>query len=84
MHVAAIHTAAEICFLTAAASAAELDRRVAEYVRAQVDDRLWPDDAREVHALLDAGRLRDATTLYFSAGTRWDRQMLVTSVVESE
>jgi len=83
VHIAAVHTPAEVCFLTAAETAAELEQVIADYVRRNADDRLWPFEASQVHALLDVGEIAEATQLYFaSVGTRWDEETLVTSVVE--
>ena len=60
LHVAVVHTVDAVRLITAATSRAALADRLAEYVRQQAEDRLWPDDARCLHRLL-AEAERDAT-----------------------
>ena len=65
-------------FTAAAASRPQLLQDVARYVRRHADDQLWPADARDVRALLEAGRLEAAIGRYFAlVGARWDKEWLV-------
>ncbi|HEY2064524.1 MAG TPA: hypothetical protein VGG84_01085 [Gemmatimonadaceae bacterium] len=78
--VAVVHAADGVRFAVSTDLEAELTHRLAEYVRARVDDVLWPDDATHVRTLLAVGDLMGAIECYFwHVGDRWDAEWLVTS-----
>lgn len=57
--------------------------RVADYVRDRCGDVLWPAAASGVRAMLDAGNLSGAISLYFErVGERWDEERLELEAVE--
>jgi hypothetical protein len=75
--MAVVHTADGVRCVAAGANAATVASGVAEYVRQRCDDVLWPDAARQVHAMLDAGDLYAAISHYFDrTGERWDEERL--------
>jgi hypothetical protein len=60
-----------------AATPADRERQVAEYVRRQAYEKLAPRTRNAVHALLEAGRREDAIRTYFDAvGDEWDQEWL--------
>ena len=78
LHVAVVHTAGAISFVTAASSRAGLSKRLADYVRRRAGERLWAGDARRLRRLCAAKQFDRAVELYFaSVGERWDEEWLV-------
>ncbi len=77
LHYAIVSGADGIHF---AASGADEDKMIGglvRYLRQRCGFTLWPQDASEVIALLDAGQMTDAIALYFDrVGDRWDREYL--------
>jgi hypothetical protein len=74
---AIVHAADGVRLVTTAESREILFARLAEYVRERCDDMLWSDAAAQVRALLVAGDLHAAITLYFArTGERWDEEIL--------
>lgn len=78
--VAVVSTFDAVRFSAAAMTRHELVERIAEYVRGNAHEQLWPAHAAEVSALLDAGLLEPAIDRYFTlVGERWDDEWLVTT-----
>lgn len=74
---AVIHAADGVRFIAIARHHDALAAQIAEYIRERCDDVLWADDARQVHALLEEGRVVAAIGLYFArVGERWDEERL--------
>jgi hypothetical protein len=83
LHVAVVHSADAVRFVAVARSPETLAARLAEYVRREADDALWPADARRVHRPLSAGRPEGAVAAYFAAvGARWDEERLAVARVD--
>ena len=65
------------CFSAAAATPELLTQEIAAYVSSRCEYVLWDADACRVRALLDAGELDAAISLYFArVGERWDEERL--------
>lgn len=78
-----MHAADGPQFTAVAACPEALAHRLAEYVRRKHEAQLWPADAARVRALLDAGELDAAVTMYFErVGERWDEEWLVTAQID--
>lgn len=85
LYVAVVHAVDGVRFTTAAASRRELVHRVAEYVQRWGGYVLRPDHARHLRGLLARGEWEAAVELYFAlVGKRWDKEWLVTAVVEAD
>lgn len=77
IHVAAVCTAAEVRMLAGALAPADLERRLAAYVRRNATQLLWPTESARVLRLLEQGQSDEAISVYFSAvGDRWDQEFL--------
>ena len=77
LHYAIVSGADGIHFAASGADEDKMFAGLVRYVRQRCGFTLWPHDAREVIALLDAGRMTDAIALYFDrVGDRWDREYL--------
>lgn len=71
-----------VLLLSVAETAAARDRDVAGYVRRQAAPQLAPGTRDRVLALLDAGAVAGAVSLYFdTVGDEWDREWLYLAVV---
>jgi hypothetical protein len=74
---AIVHFAGGVSFFASAACPEALAQQLALYVLQRCDHVLWPDNARQVRALLDEGSLTEAIALYFEhTGARWERERL--------
>lgn len=74
---AIVHVAGGVNFVASARCPEALSEQLARYVLGRCDDVLWPEAARQVRALFDAGRPADAIALYFDrTGRRWERERL--------
>lgn len=83
--VAVVHAADGVRLAVAAASRAELVRRLAEYVRRRGRYVLLPDHARHLGSLLARGELEAAVEAYFGrVGQRWGEEWLVTAAVPTD
>jgi hypothetical protein len=83
LYVAVVHAVDGVRFTTAAASRRELVHRIAEYVQRWGGYVLRPDHARHLRGLLARGEWEAAVELYFGVvGKRWDKEWLVTAVVD--
>jgi hypothetical protein len=72
-----VHGPGAVHLVVVAATPADRERQVAEYVRCQASEKLAPRTRETVHALLEAGRREDAIRAYFEAvGDEWDHQWL--------
>jgi len=79
-----VHAVDGVRFTTAASSRRDLIHRVAEYVQRWGGYVLRPDHARHLRGLLARGESEAAVELYFAlVGKRWDKEWLVTAVVET-
>ena len=79
-HTAVVYAIDGVRFVAAATSRRALLRRVAQYVERHAGDRLWANDARRVHHLLDVAAHEEAVELYFAlVGERWDEEWIVLS-----
>jgi hypothetical protein len=77
LHYAIVSGPDGIHFAAAGADEGTMIAGLVRYIRQRCDFTLWPRDASEVVALLDAGRWTDAIELYFDrVGDRWDREVL--------
>lgn len=66
-----------VTFASASPTRAGLAAELSAYAHRQADDRLWADDARDVHDLYELGQHHAAVERYFSAvGGRWDAERL--------
>ena len=84
LYAAVVHTIENVLLLTAGTSLEEVTGHVAGYVQENAEDMLWPEDGRQVRALLDEGRRSEAIELYFTrVGERWDREYLKIERVEA-
>lgn len=83
--VAVVHSARDVRFVTACSDVEALLRRLAAYVRERAPDTLWPDEARMVRALLEAGKLVRAIERYLDAvGDRWDAEWLTVTTATAD
>jgi hypothetical protein len=77
LHYAIVSGPDGIHFAASGADQNKMFAGLVRYLRQRCGFTLWPRDAREVIALLDAGRTTDAIALYFDrVGDRWDREYL--------
>jgi hypothetical protein len=82
LRIAIVHAWDGVRFAAAAASRAELVRRLADHVRRRAPHTLWPADARHVRSLLARGELEAAVEVYFGrVGERWEQEWLVTTAI---
>lgn len=85
LRLAVVSSGSQVVFAAVAVSDPGLVRRLAEYVGERAPLTLWPDDARRVAGLLEAGRLREGVAAYFSSvGGRWDPEHLDVRTVPVE
>jgi len=78
--VAVVSTLDTVRFSAAAVTRHLLVEQVADYVRRNSHEQLWPAHATEVDRLLDSGLLEPAIERYFTlVGERWDAEWLVTT-----
>jgi hypothetical protein len=78
---ATVRAADGVRFVAASRCAHEIARALVEYVRARCDDVLWPEPARDVHALIAAHQSCAAIATYFEhVGERWDEESLELSL----
>jgi hypothetical protein len=74
---AKVHAADGVRFAATAESPKLLTTQLEAYVRERCDDVLWPQDARQVQAYLEADNPDAAISLYFArVGDRWDDERL--------
>src|SRR5687768_2896705 len=72
-YTATIRASDGVRFTAAAATPELLTREIVAYVMSRGDYVLWPEDARRVRELIEAGEAAAAINLYFaSVGDRWD------------
>lgn len=77
VHVAVVHAADQICFVTASPIEEEMLRKVAQRMLEEAHFLLWENDAGRFRNLASEGRYREAVHFYFSrVGNRWDSQHL--------
>ena len=77
LHYAIVSGPDGIHFASAGADEDKMFAGLVRYIKQRCGFTLWPRDANEVIALLDAGRTTDAIDLYFDrVGERWDREYL--------
>lgn len=77
LHYAIVSGPDGIHFAAAGADEDKMFAGLVRYIRQRCGFTLWPRDARQVIALLDAGRMADAIEMYFDrVGDRWDREYL--------
>lgn len=78
--VAVVSTFDAVRFSAAAMTRHDLVEQIAEYVRRNAHEQLWPAHAAEVCVLIDTGLLEPAIERYFAlVGERWDDEWLVTT-----
>jgi hypothetical protein len=79
---ATVRAADGVRFVIVSPCAHEIARSLVEYVRARCDDVLWPEPARDVHALIAAHQSYAAIAAYFEhVGERWDEESLELSLI---
>ena len=77
LHYAIVSGPDGIHFAASGPSEDKMFAGLVRYIRQRCGFTLWPRDANEVIASLDAGRTADAIALYFDrVGERWDREFL--------
>lgn len=77
LHYAIVSGPDGIHFAAAGPDEAKMFAGLIRYIEQRCGFTLWPRDAREVLAMLDAGRMADAIETYFDrVGDRWDREYL--------
>jgi len=77
LHYAIVSGPDGIHFAASGPSEDKMFAGLVRYIRQRCGFTLWPRDANEVIASLDAGRTADAIALYFDrVGERWDREYL--------
>ncbi|HKS07096.1 MAG TPA: hypothetical protein VJR92_12370 [Gemmatimonadaceae bacterium] len=77
LYTAVVHAEDGVRFVAAAPNAANVTQQLLRYVAERCDHALWPDDARDVHLMIAAGRVDDAIAHYFAhVGARWDAERL--------
>jgi hypothetical protein len=85
VYLGVVYGADGVRLAVAAASRAELVRRLANYVRRRGDHALLPDHARHLTALLARGEQEAAVETYFGlVGERWDEEWLVTAAASAD
>jgi hypothetical protein len=74
---AVVHSLDTVRFVASARNAYELCTKILTYIDERCDDVLWPESARQVHALIEERRPFAAIALYFAeVGERWDEEWL--------
>jgi hypothetical protein len=77
LHYAIVSGPDGMQFAAAGADEDEMIAGLVRYIKQRCGFTLWPRDAGEVMALLDAGQTADAIDLYFDrVGDRWDSEYL--------
>ncbi len=78
LHVAIVCAIDGVRFAAVAVSERQCLAQIAEYVKEQAAEQLWPPSAGRIHELFDAGDVTGATAEYFRrSGERWDAEWLV-------
>jgi len=78
--VAVVHTVDSVRFVVTSTCRQELLQELSRYACENALDRLWPEDAAHVAALVAAGAPEAAIAHYFdTVGQRWDAEWLVTT-----
>ena len=75
--IARVSAADGVRFAATADDPQQLSAQVVNYILARCDHVLWPVDANDVRALVDAGKPFAAIATYFAnVGQRWDVERL--------
>jgi hypothetical protein len=74
---AIVHAADGVRFVARGPNRQSLTEQLVAYILSRCDEVLWPPTARQVRALVEAGRPTEAVDLYFAdVGDRWDEERL--------